>query len=175
VTSPSFTLADPVVHREALLDINLEYVSWVAAGIEALSGISVAALVGMPLPEYVASMLPKVCGDTPPRGAFYLVELDGKVAGMGGLRRVRAGVAEMKRLYVRPACRGNRLGEAILQRVLDDARAFGYQRILLDTAPFMPAAQRLYEAAGFSDCEPYPEAETPVELRRNWRFMERAL
>jgi GNAT superfamily N-acetyltransferase len=172
---PTFTRADPVAHREALMDINLEYVSWVAAGIEELSGLSVPAFLGMPLPEYVASTLPKVCGDTPPRGCFYLVELDGQVAGMGGMRRIRDSVAEMKRLYVRPAYRGQHLGDMILHRVLDDARAFGYRRILLDTAPFMPGAQRLYEAAGFSDCEPYPEAETPVELRHNWRFMERVV
>lgn len=172
---PAFKLADPIADREALLDISLEYTSWVAAGIEALSGMSVPALLGMPLPEYVAHMLPKVCGDKPPRGCFYLVESGGEVAAMGGLRRIRDGVAEMKRVYVRPAFRGRHLGEAILIRLVDDARAFGYRRIVLDTAPFMAPAQRLYEAAGFTDCEPYPEAETPVELRHNWRFMERVL
>ena len=30
----AFTLATPVTHRDALLDLNLEYMAWVAAGIE---------------------------------------------------------------------------------------------------------------------------------------------
>ena len=175
MTSPAFRLADPVADRDVLLEVSLEYTSWVAAGIEALSGVSVPALLGMPLPEYVARMLPKVCGDRPPRGCFYLVDAQGEVAAIGGLRRIRDGVAELKRVYVRPAFRGRRLGEAMLARLVGDARAFGYRRILLDTAPFMTAAQHLYEAAGFIDCDPYPEAETPVELRHNWRFMERVL
>jgi len=175
MASPTFTLANSATHREAILDISVEYVSWVAAGIEKSCGLPPVALLGMPIPAYVASVIDKVCGDAPPRGAFYLVEHDGAVAGMGGLRRIREGVAEIKRFYVRPAHRGKRLGEAILGRVIDDARAFGYRTIFLDTAPFMHSAQRLYEAAGFVDRAPYEEVEVPPVLHGVWRFMERAV
>lgn len=172
---PAFLLADPVKHRDALLRINIEYMTWVTAGIGKSFGASAANLNGVPVAEYVAGVIDKVCGDAPPRGAFYLVEHDGALAGMGGLRRVRDGVAEVKRVYVRPTQRGKHLGEAILQRVLDDAAAFGYRTVVLDSAPFMQSAQRLYENAGFVDRPPYPETEVPPELHGGWRFMERAL
>lgn len=172
---PTALLADPIAHRDALVGLNIEYLSWVWTGIERSSGISVPDLVGMPVAEYVACMIDKVCGDPPPRGAFYLFAVEGQVAGMGGLRCVRDGVAEVKRLYVRPAYRGLDLGRSALQRLLADAREFGYRKVCLDTAPFMQSAHRLYEAFGFTDCPPYEGAEVPSALHAQWRFMERAV
>jgi len=175
MTRPTFTVAHPITHRDALLRINLEYMSWVTAEIEKAFGVTTSDILGMPLPDYVAGAIDKVCGDAPPRGVFYLVERGGALAGMGGLRRVRDGVAEIKRLYVRPAHRGERLGETVLQRLLGDASGFGYSSVVLDSAPFMRSAQRLYEAAGFADRVPYPETEVPPALHGTWRFMERAV
>lgn len=175
MTSPIFTLADPDSHRDALLQLNIEYLSWTGAEIEKLFDLSFIDLTGVLVPEYVNSTIDKVCGDPPPRGVFYLVEYDGLVAGMGGLRTVRDGVCELKRVYVRPTFRGKQLGETILHRMLDDASNFGFQKMVLDTGPFMRSAHRLYEAAGFSDCPPYPEAEVPAALHHGWRFMERTI
>lgn len=175
MTPPTFTLADPVRDREILLDLNIEYMSWNSAELEKAFGMSVAAVVGMSIPDYVAGVLDKVCGDAPPQGCFYLVEYGGAVVGMGGLRQIGQGVSELKRVYVRPAYRGMRLGEAILNRLLADAAAFGFRTIRLDSGPFMRAAHRLYEAAGFVDRPSYPEAEVPAVLHRGWRFMERAV
>jgi GNAT superfamily N-acetyltransferase len=149
VLEPTFTPANPVTQRDALLAINVEYASWAATEMEAYFGINVQASIGMTVAEYVSSVLDTICGDPPPRGIFYLVELDHQLAGMGGIRYNRPGVAEIKRLYVRPAYRGAKLGATILQRLLADARTFGYERVQLDTGPFMHAALKLYEAAGF--------------------------
>ena len=90
-------------------------------GIEADFGVPSNEIVGMAAAEYVPTVIDKVCGDPPPRGVFYFLEVDGSLAGMGGLRFVRAGLAEVKRIYVRPAYRGKRLGELLLQRVQSDA------------------------------------------------------
>lgn len=169
----TFTLASPVAHRDAMLGINIEYMAWVAAGIEQSFGLTSQALLGMPPAEYVASVIDKVCGEPPPRGAFYLVYVDRDLAGMGGLRPLGDGVAEIKRIYVRPAFRGMSLGQSILQRLLMDAQAFGYPHICLDSAPFMQAAHRLYAAAGFVDRGPYDGLEVPEVLHAGWRFMER--
>lgn len=68
-----------------------------------------------------------------------------------------------------------KLGELMLNRLLADARAFGYQRVCLDTALFMKSAHRLHEANGFSDCPAYEGVEVPSEFHGRWRFMERAL
>jgi GNAT superfamily N-acetyltransferase len=169
----TFTLAQPVTHRQALLGINIEYMSWVAEGIEEAFGLTPSELLGMEVPDYVSSVVDKVCGEPPPRGAFYLVHVGDALAGMGGLRPLADGVAEIKRIYVRPTFRGIQLGHAILQRLLADAQAFGYQTLRLDSAPFMQSAQRLYAAAGFVDRSPYPGLEVPEVLHAGWRFMER--
>jgi N-acetylglutamate synthase-like GNAT family acetyltransferase len=175
MTTPSFTPADPVVHRDVLIGINIEYVSWVLGEVERSFGVTPRELLGMSIPEYVPSAIDKVCGDPPPRGVFYLIHVDGKLAGMCGLRFIRTGVAEIKRVYVRPAYRGMSLGQSALHRLLSDAKEFGYQSICLDTAPFMQSAQRMYEAHGFIDCAAYAESEVPSALHSVWRFMERAV
>jgi GNAT superfamily N-acetyltransferase len=169
----NFIIADPVRDRDRLLELNIEYLEWNSVEIEKAFGVKVADAVGMPIPRYVESVIGKICGAPAPDGIFYLMECDGQLAGMGGLRKVRQQVCEMKRLYVRPAFRGRQLGGTFVQRILDDAKAFGYRRMLLDSAPFMTSAHRLYEAAGFRDCPLYPETEVPAAFHKGWRFMER--
>jgi len=174
LSTPTFRLADPVADRPALLDINLEYVGWVFAQIEAMSGMTARDILGADVVDYVPTVIDKVCGDPPPRGAFYLVEHEGHAVAMGGMRRSGDGIAELKRVYVRPAGRGRRLGEAITRRLVADARAFSYRTLRLDTLPFMGAAQAVYEAMGFVDCAPYP-VEMPEAFRAHIRYMALAL
>ncbi|MFZ6846250.1 GNAT family N-acetyltransferase [Undibacterium sp. RuTC16W] len=168
----NFKLADSQVHRKEILSMNNEYMTWVVAGIESSFGIQVADLLGMSVPEYSESMMNKVCSDTPPHGVFYLVELEDELAGMVGLRYLNTGIAEIKRLYVRPGFRGKHLGEAFLRKILSDAKAFGYQHVVLDTAPFMLSAQHLYKSMGFNDCAPYEGTEVARSLHNSWHFME---
>jgi GNAT superfamily N-acetyltransferase len=162
-------------HRNALLALNLEYMSWCFDGVEKQFAIPHSDIVGMPVHEYVATVIDKVCGDPPPKGVFYLIKLDGQLVGMGGLRRLGDGVAEIKRVYVRPECRGKNLGELILQRLIADAKAFGYHKLCLDTALFMTSAHRIYERNGFIDCAAYQDAEVPPEFHTRWRFMQREI
>ena len=170
-----FVAASVLLHRTALIELNVEYMSWVFERIEAFFAIPADEVVGMTARDYVPSVIDKVCGDPPPKGSFYLVSVDGALAGMGGLRALGLKTAEIKRIYFRPAFRGMQLGERMLQRLLSDANAFGYERVCLDTGPFMTSAHRLYEAQGFSDCRAYEGAEVPAEFHARWRFMERAL
>lgn len=170
-----FTVADAGADRQALVALNVEYLSWVFAGVERLFGVPVDQIVGMPVSEYVPSVIDKVCGDRPPKGLFYLVRIDGELAGMGGLRALGVDAAEIKRIYFRPSFRGRRLGDVMLDRLLADARRFGYRRACLDSAPFMTTAHRLYERSGFTDCPVYEGAEVPPAFHARWRFMERAL
>jgi ribosomal protein S18 acetylase RimI-like enzyme len=71
----------------------------------------------------------------------------------------------MKRLYVRPNYRGQGIGRALLNTVLAEARAIGYQRMRLDTVePLMEDAVRMYRAYGFREIAPYRENPIPGAL-----------
>ena len=170
-----FVKANVKEHRSDLLSLNVAYMSWLFAEFDKFYGMSSAGAVGMEAPEYVASGLDKLFASAPPEGIFYLVKHQGKFTAMGGLRSLSTDTAEIKRIYVQPDSRGAKLGSLILERLLDDATAFGYKRVYLETAPFMKSAHRIYEAAGFVDRAPYPEAEVPEAFFEHWRFMERQL
>ncbi|MFT3915063.1 MAG: GNAT family N-acetyltransferase [Anaeromyxobacteraceae bacterium] len=174
MSAPVFTPADLALHRDVLVELNVEYIGWVCEGIEERFGLGPVEVLGAPVAAYVPGALAKVCL-RPPDGVFYLVSLDGAPAGMGGLRRLHGDVGEVKRVYVRPGFRGHRLGERIMARLLEDARALGLSRVVLDTAPFMTSAHGLYARMGFVDRGPYPGGEVPERLHASWRFMERTL
>jgi putative acetyltransferase len=85
----------------------------------------------------------------PPGGRLALATVDGELAGCVAMRRVDAQRAEPKRLYVRPAFRGFGLGRALLEWVMNEARAAGYVELIGDTMPVMRDALALYDRMGF--------------------------
>ena len=91
----------------------------------------------------------------PPGGALWLAERDGAALGCVAMRPIDGERAEMKRLYVRPAARGERLGRRLAEELIAEARRLGYRAVCLDTLPSMHTAQALYEALGFGDIAPY--------------------
>lgn len=95
------------------------------------------------------------------RGALLLGKRDGVAVGVVGLRDLGDGVAEMKRLYIDPAGRGQNLGRRLADAVLAQARQLGYRAIRLDTFPSMVAANRIYDALGFVDIPPYYDNPLP--------------
>jgi GNAT superfamily N-acetyltransferase len=86
----------------------------------------------------------------PGRGAFLVARRAGKALGCGAVRRVEAGIGEVKRMYVSPEARGHRVGRAVLAALETEARALGLVRLVLETGVRQPEAIALYERAGFS-------------------------
>lgn len=84
-----------------------------------------------------------------PWGRLYLARWDGQTAGCIGLRRLDGENCEMKRLYVRPEFRGRQIGDALVRRIIADAKEIGYSHMLLDTLPFLESALRMYRRFGF--------------------------
>ena len=88
-----------------------------------------------------------------PDGCILLAWREHEVLGCAALRRVQASTCELKRLYVRPAARGQGIGRRLVERMIDEARAVAYARMCLDVLPEFVTAQRLYESLGFLPAE----------------------
>jgi GNAT superfamily N-acetyltransferase len=107
----------------------------------------------------------------PPHGTFVVAHLGGRAVGCGGIRRHEDGVAELKRMYTRPAARRRGVARALLARLEADARGLGYRRIILETGIQQPEAIALYEGLGYLPREPYGQYRDFPDSR----FFEKAL
>jgi putative acetyltransferase len=97
-----------------------------------------------------------------PSGCILLAMVDDQPAGCVALKPLERGVCEMKRLYVRSRHRGSGLGRELAERVIQEARILGYDRIRLDTIPsMMGSAVSLYRALGFETIPPYCDNPIP--------------
>ena len=94
-----------------------------------------------------------------PRGRLLLAMAGDEAAGCVGLCPLpAAGACEIRRLYVRPAFRGRRLGRVLADAAIAAARDMGYQRIQLHTLPeAMAKAMEIYRRSGFTEIAPYQE------------------
>ena len=98
----------------------------------------------------------------PPQGGLWLADAGPKIAGAIGLRPQAPGVAELKRLWVRPGYRGSGLGRLLCQTAIEGARQAGYRAIRLDTlSDKMAEAQILYERLGFTEIPAYYDNPYP--------------
>lgn len=91
-----------------------------------------------------------------PEGRLLLVEADGRLAGCIAMRKLEDGVCEMKRLFVRDGFRGMRIGNSLIEWLINEARSSGYAKMRLDTFPAkMGKAVKLYASHGFREIGPY--------------------
>ena len=105
-----------------------------------------------------------------PRGGLWLARGGGTPAGCVALRPLDEAAAEVKRMYVDPAWRGQGVGRALLVALIAGARARGYGVLRLGTLHDMTPAQALYRSLGFVPIERY----RPDELI-DTRFFELVL
>ena len=98
-----------------------------------------------------------------------VVDPAGDVVGTAGVRRLEPGVAELKRMWLRPACRGRGIARRLMDQVLDEARALGAQVLRLDSErQRLGTAVHLYRRYGFQEIADYnrnPRADIWMELR----------
>ncbi|MBZ0294057.1 MAG: GNAT family N-acetyltransferase [Anaerolineae bacterium] len=111
----------------------------------------------------------------PPDGRLLLADVDGAVAGLACMKPLNETICEVKRMYVRPDFRGQGVGRALLQGLIDEGREMGFLTIRLDSARFMTPAHALYRSAGFQEIAPYAGSEIAPEFQQHWIFMEMPL
>lgn len=91
-----------------------------------------------------------------PQGFAVLAALGDDLAGVAGVRHISRGVAELKRMWVRPTARGRGIGRWLADRAIAEARGRGYRSVRLDTvSEVMTEATNLYQSLGFAEVTPY--------------------
>lgn len=90
-----------------------------------------------------------------PNVGFFVARLDGRAVGCGALVSAGDGDAELKRMIVDGAARGQGVGRAILEAIEDAARREGVTRILLETGPKSLQALALYRRSGYRERGPF--------------------
>jgi putative acetyltransferase len=91
----------------------------------------------------------------PPAGGLWIAWDGSEAAGCIALQPLTPGIAEVKRMYVRPVSRGRGIARSLAQRAIVEARALGYERLRLGTLTTMLAAQNLYASLGFRPIPAY--------------------
>jgi GNAT superfamily N-acetyltransferase len=156
---------DEPVTRNAARSLVTEYLQWVANTAASNYGLSfdVEAMVHSDLDDKEKFFSPN--------GRFYVLRHQGEFVGVGCLKRLAASVAEVQRMYVQPHVRGVGAGRHLVERLLADARAIGYQAVRLESLRVLAPAHALYRSVGFVEIEPYTENsmqayQSPQELER---------
>jgi putative acetyltransferase len=85
-------------------------------------------------------------------------------SGMGALKVHSPELGEVKRMFTDPEVRGQRIGSALLEAIVNLAREKGLPTLMLETGtgPGMAEAHRLYTRSGFVTRGPfldYPDSE----------------
>lgn len=131
--------------------------------IEPRDDAAVAAIIRHVMPEFGAggegfaihdTEVGAMCAAyTKPRSAYFVLEMDGKVIGGGGVAPLEHGepdVCELRKMYFLPEARGLGAGHAMITRCLDTACELAFKRCYLETLTGMDAAQALYRKHGFT-------------------------
>ncbi|MGH8991663.1 MAG: GNAT family N-acetyltransferase [Acidimicrobiia bacterium] len=147
-----------------------EYGLWVMGRLEADLGLRFGEDDLERAHEEFRLELPKLVG---PGGRLLLARAGGEGIGVATLKPVDAAIAEVKRMYVRPEARGRGVARALLQRLVEDARAEGYRTVRLESLRFMTEAHALYRSLGFVDVKVFEGSESAmVGLEGAACFME---
>ena len=81
--------------------------------------------------------------------AYLVVVVHGRAVACGAWQPLEPGVAEIKRMYVRPAFRGRGIARQLIVALEEEALAGGRPVLRLETGTYLPAAISLYRSAGY--------------------------
>jgi putative acetyltransferase len=125
--------------------------------------------------DELPAALQRECRNLPgvyrPPGALLIADHLGQPAGCVGIAPCPGGrTAEVKRLYVRPACRGNGVARTLMTHTHHHAALHGMNRLTLDVLPARTAVVAFYRRLGYTETAPHA-TESLVPMI----YMERAV
>jgi putative acetyltransferase len=110
-----------------------------------------------------------------PHIQFFIVRFEGQIAGCGGVALLED-FAEVKRMYVRPGCRGKGVADALLAELERQTIIHGLTTLRLETGVHQEAAHQFYRRCGFVPCGAFePYASLPPMTIQTSVFMEKRL
>ena len=86
------------------------------------------------------------------RSKYNVVELDGVIAGGGGIfptEGLPEDTCELVKMYLLPHARGIGLGRMMIEKCISQAKELGYQQIYLESMPELKQALKTYAHFGF--------------------------
>ena len=88
----------------------------------------------------------------------------GRVLGVGAIKHLGDGHAELTSMHTATEARGRGVGSAILAHLCTVARRRGWTRVSLETGSMesFAAARRMYAAAGFEPCDAFGDHRPSV-------------
>jgi putative acetyltransferase len=86
---------------------------------------------------------------------FFILRSDKFPAGCGGVKCLETEYAEVKRMYIRPAFRGQGLSKLILKHLEEYTRAQDINILRLETGIYQYEAISLYDRMGFRQIPPF--------------------
>lgn len=88
---------------------------------------------------------------------FWAARENGKLAGICALKVLDQVSGEIKSMRTDPAYMRRGVAAALLERIIAEARARGFQALYLETGgtPDYAPAQALYQRFGFQPCDPF--------------------
>lgn len=130
--------------------------------IEAKDNVEIARIIRATLKEFGANHPGTVYYDDTtdhlfelfhtPQSAYWIVEDDEGMLGGGGIfptKGLPVGTCELVKLYLLPRSRGKGIGKLLMDKCHQQANAFGFNKIYLETMPELTIAVPLYEKMGY--------------------------
>ncbi len=106
---------------------------------------------------------------------FFLAQLDGRLAGCGGVAFFED-YAEVKRIFTVPSARRAGVGSALMRHIETEAGRAGVGVLRLETGIYETDAIRMYERLGFAERAPFgPYAEKAAHTIEASLFFEKPL
>ncbi|HSV10214.1 MAG TPA: GNAT family N-acetyltransferase [Hanamia sp.] len=91
---------------------------------------------------------------TQKRSAYFVIEINNEIAGGCGIfptKGLRENTCELVKLYVSKKYRHNGYGQMLLEKCIEEAKKYGYEKMYLESMPELKNAIGLYQKNGFEN------------------------